>query len=177
MRDCHLGLFFIDVVIGVKGGILIMNRDTSIEVYFALESTYPESDFSLSTVTERIGISPTSTEKRGEPNKGAYKPRIFPFTQWTYSTGLIETLDFEMVTMKIVDVFKEKVDIINKLKSDLGLEAKFRAVTYVRQGMSPGYSIPIEVMQFAMSIGAELDIDQYIYEFHTDDLDNITNVE
>nr|WP_144928948.1 DUF4279 domain-containing protein [Paenibacillus bovis] len=160
-----------------------MGRKTSIEVYFALVNIYPESDFSLSTVTEKIGISPTTTQKKGEwfkpsdPNHGPFRPRQHPFTQWNYSTGIIETCDFEMVTMKIVDLFKDKVDIINELKRDLRLEPKFRAVTYIEEGISPGYSIPFEVMQFAMSIGAEFDIDQYISEFVTEDIVDVIDME
>lgn len=121
------------------------------------------------TLTDKIGVSPTQTEKKG---KWATSGRQYQATQWKYSTGLIETRDFEMLLDKIVDTFRDKVDIINELKRELGIEAAIRAVPHVIDGMSPGYSIPVEVMKFAVSIDAIIDIGEYVYGFvETDDLE------
>lgn len=45
-----------------------------------------------------------------------------------------------MALNKVVETFKDKVDVINELKKELELRTSFRAVTHVYDGMSPGYS-------------------------------------
>ncbi|SDZ05956.1 protein of unknown function [Evansella caseinilytica] len=146
-----------------------MYKKTSIEVYIDFIKHEPDWDFPLSTVTDKLGIFPTDTEKNGE---WANPRRQYSFTSWKYSTGVIETCDFEMVIEKIVDTFKDKVDIINELKRELGIEAAIRAVTHVVDGMSPAYVLPVEVMKFAVSIDAFIDIDEYVYGFVEEDIND-----
>ncbi|WP_167553203.1 DUF4279 domain-containing protein [Evansella clarkii] len=107
-----------------------MNNKTSIEVYIEFVKLEPGLDFSLTTVTDKQ----------------------YRFTSWKYSTGLVETLDFEMLMEQIVDTFKDKSNIIKELKNELGLGTVIRVVTYVVEGRSPGYSFPVDVMKFAVSI-------------------------
>jgi Domain of unknown function (DUF4279) len=143
-----------------------LTKKTTIEAYLSFQKDEPDWDFPLSTVTEKLEILPTETKKFGEwVNLTSPFKRQNRFTQWKYSTGSIETYDFEMVLGKIVDAFKEKVDIINELKRELAIEPKLCAVIQVEEGLSPGYLIESEVMQFALSIGAELEIDDYISGF------------
>jgi hypothetical protein len=145
---------------------------TSVEVYFAFFGTESnEYDFDLQYVTERLGIHPTSTEKMGEfrnPERAkqlGIKPRQYSFTKWKYSTGRIETLDFEGLVDEIVNTFKDKVSIINELKMELGIRPYLGTVPYVYNGMSPGYSLTIEQMQFMIDVGVGLDLDQYVNPF------------
>ncbi|MEN2468062.1 DUF4279 domain-containing protein [Ornithinibacillus sp. JPR2-1] len=147
-----------------------MFKDTSIEIYFSLSSTEPEWDFPLSIVTERLGINPTETIKLGEwvnINNPKIK-RQHTFTEWVYSTGIVETYDFEKLMKEVVHVFKDKVDIINELIREFQIEPKLKAVVYVEEGLSPGYVLELEVMQFALNIGAEFEIDDYISGFVED---------
>ena len=146
-----------------------MERKTSVEVYLDFKRHEPDWDFSLSTITDKLDISPTNTIKVGE---WATPKRQYGITQWQYSTGAIETIDFASVIMKIYDAFKDKVDIINELKKELGVETSFCAVTHVVDGLSPGYSIPVKVMRFAVSIDTVFQIDEYVYGFTEDDLDD-----
>ncbi|MBS3681249.1 DUF4279 domain-containing protein [Ornithinibacillus massiliensis] len=147
-----------------------MFKDTSIEIYFSLSSTEPEWDFPLSIVTERLGINPTETIKLGEwvnINNPNIK-RQNTFTEWVYSTGIVETYDFEKLMKEVVHVFKDKVDIINELIREFQIEPKLKAVVYVEEGLSPGYVLELEVMQFALNICAEIEIDDYISGFVED---------
>lgn len=146
-----------------------MNKKTTIEVYLDFRKFDPDWDFSLTTITDRLEISPTETLKVDE---WATSKRRSTLTQWKYSTGVIETLDFEKELLKIVSIFKNKVDLINELKDELGVKTSICAVTNVYNGRSPGYSFPIEVMKFAVSIDTSIEIDEYIYEFSEDDLNN-----
>nr|WP_249226150.1 DUF4279 domain-containing protein [Oceanobacillus jordanicus] len=154
-----------------------MSKNTLVEVYLDFTKDIyldsidyePDWDFSLQTVTNKLGISPTYTQKVGE---WANSKRQYGHTQWKYSTGKIETLDFDMALNKIVDTFKDKVDVINELKKELGLRTSFRAVTYVYDGMSPGYSFPLNVMKFLISIDTETEIDEYVYGFVEENIDD-----
>ncbi|WP_138919072.1 hypothetical protein [Ornithinibacillus scapharcae] len=42
-------------------------------------------------------------------------------------------------------------------------------VTYVIDGISPGYSFPVEAMRFAVNIDSIISIDEYEYGFIEDD--------
>ena len=140
---------------------------TSVEIYFALYGTEENDyDFDLDYVTERLGIIPTETEKQGEYYK---KIRQYSFTKWKYSTGRIETLDFEWLVDLIVQTFQDKVQIINELKDELGVRPYIGMVPYVCNGLSPGYSLTIEQMQFMIDIGVGMDLDQYVDPFTEDD--------
>ncbi|WP_096272049.1 DUF4279 domain-containing protein [Paucisalibacillus globulus] len=150
-----------------------MPKKTSIEAYFSLEKNEPDYDFAISAVTDRLGILPTKTKKKGEwVNMSSPPKRKHSYTQWKYRTGRIETYNFEMVIKQIVHTFKDKVDTINELKQELQLEPKLCAVVYVEDGISPGYLIESEVMQFAINIGAELEIDDFISGFVENEIDN-----
>jgi Domain of unknown function (DUF4279) len=149
-----------------------MTNKTSVEVFLSFIGKEPNYDFSLSKVTDKLGITPTSTYKKGEQIGSSSLPeRQYSNTNWMYSTGIIETYDFEMVTQMIVHTFKDKVGTINELIRELEIEPRFCAITSVEDGISPGYSLPLEVMEFAISIGAEFEIDQYVSGFVEDDLD------
>jgi hypothetical protein len=142
--------------------VKVLNNKTSIEVYIEFVKLEPGLDFSLTTVTDKLGITPTDTEKIGQ---WANSLRQYRFTSWKYSTGLVETLDFEMLIEQIVDTFKDKSNIIKELKNELGLGTVIRVVTYVVEGRSPGYSFPVDVMKFAVSIDTLIEIDDYVYGF------------
>lgn len=146
-----------------------MNKKTTVEVYLDSRKFEPDWDFSLTAITDKLEISPTETVKVDE---WATSKRRSTITQWQYSTGVIETTDFEKELQKVVSIFKNKVDIINELKDELGLKTSFCAVTNVYDGRSPGYSFPIEVMKFAVSIDTLIEIDEYVYGFSEDDLDD-----
>ncbi|WP_432352346.1 DUF4279 domain-containing protein [Sporosarcina sp. A2] len=146
-----------------------MSQKTTVEVYLDFRRFEPDWDFSLTAITDKLEISPTETRKVGE---WATPKRRSTITQWQYSTGVIETTNFEMGLQKIVSIFKNKVDIINELKHELGVKTSFCAVTYVYDGRSPGYSLPVEVMKFAVSIDTLIEIDEYVYGFIEDDLDD-----
>ncbi|MBS3681012.1 alpha/beta fold hydrolase [Ornithinibacillus massiliensis] len=154
---------FVRMTIAQFGGELLEKERTSIEVYLSLNGGL-DNDFSLAYVTERLGIIPTETEKRGEfhpPNR----IRQYRFTKWKYSTGRIETLDFEGLVNEIVHTFQDKVTIINELKEELGVEPYIGMVPYIYDGMSPGYSLTVEQMQFMVDIGVGMDLDQYVNPF------------
>ncbi|WP_269083165.1 DUF4279 domain-containing protein [Ornithinibacillus californiensis] len=153
---------------------------TSVEIYFALEGSEDNDyDFELALVTDRLGISPTSTQKMGEfhnPERAkqlAINPRQYSYTQWKYSTGRIETLDFEGLVDEIVNTFKDKVSVIIQLRDEYGIRPYIGMVPKVYNGMSPGYSLTIEQMQFMIDIGVGMDLDEYVYPFTEPEDDDV----
>ncbi|WP_246010279.1 DUF4279 domain-containing protein [Bacillus yapensis] len=125
----------------------------------------------MAHVTDKLGIFPTYTQKRGDWHrpKPPIRPRQYNFSEWKYSTGLVETLDMPSLVDKIVHTFQDKVHIINELKEELQLKLRFQIVPYIKDGISPAFSFTPEQMQFAIDIGVVFDIDQYIFGFVEED--------
>ena len=143
-----------------------MDQETSVEVYLDFRKFEEDWDFDLDRITHNLQIHPTETLKVGEwmtPNRRS------TLTQWKYSTGAITTTDFESVGQLIFDVFKDKASVINEVKNELGVKTKLCAITNVHDGRSPGYSFPVNVMKFAVSIDTLIEIDEYVYGFTEDD--------
>ncbi|MBN6206614.1 DUF4279 domain-containing protein [Ralstonia pickettii] len=143
-----------------------MNEKTTVEVYLSFEKYEANWDFSLAKVTDRLGIFPTETEKKGEwitrENK---KIRQHQSTMWKYSTGEVETYESEKLVQQIVHTFKDKTDIINTLKNELLIEPSLCMVVYVINGRNPSYIIEKDLMDFSLLIDVELEIDCYTYGF------------
>ncbi|TKC15431.1 DUF4279 domain-containing protein [Robertmurraya kyonggiensis] len=143
---------------------------TSIEVYFSLESK-AENDFSIAYVTNKLGVFPTYTQKKGEwhkptpPIHRSYTPRQHKYTEWKYSTELRETVNLPLLLDQMLNTFSSKVHIINQLKEELQIHPYFRIVVYIVDGASPMFTFSKEIMQFAIDIGVEIDIDQYVFGF------------
>lgn len=143
-------------------------KNTAIEVYFSLWS---ESVFSMEYVTDKLEIFPTYTQKIGDwhTRQPPIPPRQYNFSEWKFSTGLVETLDLPSLIDQIVHTFQDKVHIINELKEELQLKLRFQIVPHIKNGISPAFSFKPEQMQFAIDIGVVFDIDQYIFGFVEED--------
>lgn len=149
-----------------KSGGKAMDEKTTVEVYLSFDKHEGNWDFSLARVTDRLGIFPTDTNKRGEwVTHDGKKIRQHHSTKWKYSTGEVATYESEKLVRKIVNTFKDKTDIINALNNELHIEPRLCMVVNVFNGMNPSYVIEKELMEFSLKIGVELEIDCYTYGF------------
>jgi len=64
---------------------------------------------------------------------------------------------------KLVDIFKEKTEIINQLCSNLNLEVSLVTVIHAKIGNRPLNGISKEIVKFMASIDADMGFDLYCY--------------
>lgn len=125
-------------------------------------------DFPLDTVTESLGVQPTSTWKVGD-RVNTHTPLERFYTCWKYETEKLETLVVEEVLDPLLETFGSKVDIINNLKERLNLNVQIALVITMENGRTPGLVIWPEFSRFASSINAFIDIDMYVGAFSEDE--------
>jgi len=120
-------------------------------------------DFEPSYISDKLGIAPTDFYIKGENLKYANKQR--DHTCWTWNTGYEISLDIEEQILQIVKIFSPKIDILDKLKSDLSLEYKVGVVINVENGESPAIFLSMRTLQFLNAIKSEFDCDLYVSSF------------
>ena len=117
-------------------------------------------DFIHENITNIIGVLPEKAWTKGELFKGNL---IRNFSHWSYGTNYEESLDIMEQIRYVVDQFYDKVDVLKELKSNFDLEFYISVVIQIYNNQVPGIVIDKEAVRFAYSIGAEFDIDTYIY--------------
>lgn len=130
---------------------------TKVRVYFSLfGDTFP-----LDYVTEKLGITPSNTYRKGDiiPNRSATLFR--KETSWDLDTGYQESLDVNEQLQQIITPLRKKVSIINEIKKIYSVECKFFIVVEIEEGNTPGLYLDTAVINFASNIEAAFDIDLY----------------
>jgi hypothetical protein len=124
--------------------------------------------FPLDYVTEKLGITPTNTYGKGDvvPNRSTTRYRLE--TTWDLGTDYQESLDVNEQLHQIINQLRDKVTIINKIKKAYPVECKFFIVIIIEEGYTPALYLNKEVINFASSIEAEVDIDLYANPYESD---------
>ncbi|GGA60681.1 DUF4279 domain-containing protein [Ornithinibacillus halotolerans] len=150
------------------GKVELIEDKSEIKVYLTLYGD----DFPLEEVTEKLGIEPTRTCKKGDemvPPHGTYKPaikRYYPDTSWELDSGYIESTDVEVEFDKLVDKLRSKIFIINELREKYNLKSYIQVVPQLYNGDTPILTVNKKLINFAYRIQAEfIDYDMYIYPF------------
>lgn len=137
---------------------------TQVMVYFSLYGD----EFPVDYVTEALEIEPTNTYKMGDVIVRPYNPKVTSTTThyrletaWELSTGYQESYDVGEQMDQILSPLKNKVAIINQLKTKYELQCKIIIVIKMENGDSPGLYLDNEQIEFAHRIKAEFDIDLY----------------
>lgn len=138
---------------------------TQIELILRIfsKSFYPES------LSKAIQITPTKAWNKGDEislQKGLYrkdgKILLRKESAWQYSTGFIETLDFEDVSNKFEGIFKHKILELKKYLSDKKLEVVFDIVVEIVDDQKPSIHFNKSFLNVINQLGAEVDIDMYL---------------
>lgn len=144
-------------------GKLYLNK-TQVMVYFSLYGD----DFPVDSVTELLGINPTYSYKKGDVIERKHNPNIVSTkvhyrkeTAWELGTDYQESYDVKEQLNQIIRPLKNKVAIINQLKSKYNLECDFSVVIIMKNGETPSLHLDNEQIEYANSIKAEFDIDLY----------------
>jgi hypothetical protein len=64
---------------------------------------------------------------------------------------------------EILDIFETKINLINQIRNDYDLTIKLFIVIEIEDNYSPAIFFEHRLVAFLHAIGAEIDIDQYIY--------------
>ncbi|MED3804988.1 DUF4279 domain-containing protein [Lysinibacillus xylanilyticus] len=132
-----------------------MNK-TQVKIYFSLFGD----DFSIDDVTEKLEITPTDTYKKGDliQNRSIF---IRKETSWDLGTGYQFSLDVNDQLKQIIGMLQNKSSIINEIKEAYSLKCKFFIVIKIEKGNTPALYLDKDIIKFASSIEAEIDVDLY----------------
>jgi len=124
------------------------------EVYFALVGD----DFDPSEVTQLVGLSPTSSGRKGAP--------IPKQGWWMISAGKVEgeIIDVYGMSSALVERLAPYSQRIIRAKQQLKLDAVLEVVLWISTDDSistPAIGFTPEVVSFLNSVGASIDIDTY----------------
>lgn len=130
---------------------------TQVMVYFSLYGD----EFPLDHVTEKLGVIPTETYKKGDliPNRSTacYRKE----TSWDLGTGYQVSLDVNNQLQQIINKLQNNSSIINEIKEAYSLECKFFIVIKIEGGNTPALYLDKNIIKFAARIEAEFDVDLY----------------
>ncbi|PJO43426.1 DUF4279 domain-containing protein [Lysinibacillus xylanilyticus] len=132
-----------------------MNK-TQVKIYFSLFGD----DFPIDDVTEKLEVTPTDTYKKGDliQNRSTF---IRKETSWDLGTGYQFSLDVNDQLKQIIGMLQNKSSVINEIKEAYSLECKFFIVIKIENGNTPALYLDKDIIKFASSIDAEIDVDLY----------------
>lgn len=145
-----------------------MNKyTTQIKLYLSVSGK----NFSPEKLTKVSKIDPTASWIEGDliplqknlirkDNKDRYRD----YTAWEFSTGYVQTLDFQDISIQFVSVFEEKISIINSFVLKHELDVNINLVVEIVDGKAPGIFFNKEFIEFSKELGAEIDIDMYVFD-------------
>lgn len=136
-------------------------EQTSFYTYIKLAGN---DDFPLDEVTKCLQIEPTGAWRVGDKVRPD-RPHERFYTCWKYKVGPVQSLDVDDVLNPLYDAFHSKVDIINALKEQYDLSVHIAVVIEIENGCKPALTIAPAFSRFASSVGAEIEVDLYIYPF------------
>ena len=130
---------------------------TTIMAYFSIHGD----TFELEEVTRCLGIEPTDIKIKGTVPDGRKRPSIE--TSWKISTDEEESLDINVQLDKIICLLSDKKDILRSIKTSMDVDFDFVFVVKIENGEKPSMHFNSKHLGVISYIGAEIDIDLYIY--------------
>jgi len=113
-------------------------------------------------ITAKLGFSPTTISKKGEPCK--FINKCITEDCWEYSTGNIIEGDAGKLLREVCDLFKAKNKILKFVVKKYKTEIRINVVIYIKNGDIPGLYFEKDIIKFFYDIGAEIDVDMYVCE-------------
>ncbi|MFS0671590.1 DUF4279 domain-containing protein [Ornithinibacillus sp. 179-J 7C1 HS] len=151
-----------------KEQIELNEKKSEIMVYFSLYGD----DFPLEEVTEKLGVLPTDTDKKGEeiiPPNGKINPdfrRYYTQTWWELGTDYEASVDLKDKMNEVIQKLRDKVFIINELRKKYDLTSRIQVVIRVENGEMPILTLDKKILSFAHQIQTEyISLDTYVMPF------------
>lgn len=112
----------------------------------------PELKQIFKNINEQIKDQPVRTDSR---------PRWFSL--WEISTGNEESFDINDQLLKIYNLLKDKVSVLNELRGEYNLSYTIEIIPKIEDNEKPALYLDNYIIDFAHEIKAIIDIDLYIY--------------
>ncbi|WP_342573689.1 DUF4279 domain-containing protein [Solibacillus sp. FSL K6-1781] len=136
----------------------MQNPNTNIRTYFSIFGD----EFPLDEFTNKIGITPTVVRTKGEIYKIGKTQHKSYTTTWTYEIDYCLTSDPTSQINKLVDIFSNKVNIINYYLKEFNLDSKIAIILVFPE--SSGLLLNQKLIKFANEINSEYEFDFYCDE-------------
>jgi len=130
---------------------------TTVMAYFSI---YGDS-FDIDEVTRQLCLQPDEVRIKGDIPDGRKRPSIE--TSWKLSTGDEISYDLNDQLNKLLILLSDKKDKLQYVKDKYDVGFIFVFVVKIENGEKPGMHFNIDKLEFISQIGAEIDIDLYIY--------------
>jgi Domain of unknown function (DUF4279) len=130
-----------------------MNK-TQVKVYFTLFGE----DFPIDEVSERLSTTPTLSYIKGDlisTNSSLRRKE----TSWEYGTDYQNSLDVNEQLLQVMNRLRDKCSVINELQAEFGLGSIIYIVIRMVNGQAPALYLEKDILTFASSIGAEIEVD------------------
>ncbi|KKC50155.1 hypothetical protein VE23_24415 [Paenibacillus sp. D9] len=118
-------------------------------------------DFNPQIITDQLNIQPHTSWRKGDSVEG--KPIVRKKSCWSFSTGYQESLDINDQLSEIIERFQGESEKLIELKKAHNLEILVSIVINIEENQKPAMNFNKEAISFIHQIGAEVDIDLYIY--------------
>lgn len=116
--------------------------------------------YDVQEITEVLGVKPSETWCKGDNIRKSAGKRTY--TAWVYSTGVMETLDVNILAQVIEELFESKSKELSLLRQKHNLDISIDFVIVIENEAPPAIYFEPQFIQFAAMIGARLDIDIYV---------------
>lgn len=127
---------------------------TMIRISFELKG-----DFNPQEITQKIGLEPSETWKKGD--KGKYKG-IRQYDFWCLDTGYINSVSIDEISKGIYNLLKLHREKIAKLISDCGITSVFQIVAKIDGDNTPSIFFSEDIVKLASEFNSYFDIDLYV---------------
>lgn len=132
--------------------ITYSGKDCNNYLYFSFESDF----FETNMVTKELGVEPTSLRIKKDP--------VPKSTAWSYKIVVGKEIDLETPLEKLIDIFEPKIEVINRLKSELNLETRLQFVIDIDinpDASTPYFGLNKRTIDFLSKTNSEVDFDIY----------------
>ncbi|WP_203362825.1 DUF4279 domain-containing protein [Bacillus sp. REN10] len=117
--------------------------------------------FDPNVVTQRLGIEPHGYWIKGE--EVPKEPIKRKDTNWWIHTDYEHSFDIMCQLSKLINILQNKKNILKELKTTYDLDYLFLVVINVEEDEKPAIALDSSFITFASDIGAEFEVDLYIY--------------
>lgn len=121
-------------------------------LYFSFDSDY----FDTNVVTAQLGIEPTALMIKKDP--------VPKSTSWKFRIDAGQEIDLETPLEKLITLFEDKTEQINRLKKALGLTTRLQFVIDIDinpEASTPYFGLNTRTIDFLCKTETEVDFDVY----------------
>lgn len=118
-------------------------------------------DFDPAYITEKLGIEPYKTMKKGTPRKSN---GFYGFSDWIACYQDTPILDVEEQCMKIIRILNSKIPQLLEIRNEFDVSFSIVIVPHIYNEETPAFVFNKEIIEFCYITGTEIGIDMYVYD-------------